>query len=90
VHDPAGPSIKTQATEAMTKSAPEDFLEVTSKQDGPCTLCNNWSDSIVGLHRINIETEPLSGNPLAFATTPGKHVVVKSGTDPARFRRTTY
>jgi len=71
----------------MVSSVQQDgkipLVEIHSKSGGTCRLRNPWGAANVTLWRNGRQTEDLSGENLAFGTTPGQTVVlVPKGTTP--------
>ncbi|RPJ57740.1 MAG: glycoside hydrolase [Acidobacteria bacterium] len=72
----------------MVSSAQQEgkipLVEIHSKSGGRCRLRNPWGTAEITLWRNGRQTEDLSGENLAFGTTPGETVVlVPKGTTPA-------
>lgn len=74
---------------SLMKSGNVDFIEVTSRRGGRCTLRNVWGTQRVDLYRNDAKRESLADDLLSFETRPGETIViVKSGMKPDDFRVT--
>ena len=72
---------------SLLKSGKVDFIEVTSKRGGTCTLRNYWDRQSVDLYRNRARSETISAEVCAFPTRAGENIViVRSGTNPQSFR----
>jgi hypothetical protein len=66
-----------------------EFAELHSQLGQACHLRNPWNEAEVTVYREGKKAENLTGSLLKFATQKGESiVVVRAGTDPARFKRT--
>lgn len=50
------------------------FIRLLSEKGLPCTLLNPWPGAAVSLHRNGAPAEPLHGDRLRLATTPGERL----------------
>lgn len=72
---------------SLMKSGVVNFIGLTSKRGGSCTVRNYWGTQSVDLYRNNRKSETLSSGLLTFQTQAGENIVlVKSGTNPKDFR----